>query len=78
MNNSRQTSWDTIFSSVFYHSKNEQVETPTKAGQVEKLSDAEQSHQFDDFSRGTGRSSPIPLPVHLPSIFTGREELFYQ
>nr|ABD28651.2 Cystinosin/ERS1p repeat [Medicago truncatula] len=54
------------------------VETPTKAGQVEKLSDAEQSHQFDDFSRGTGRSSPIPLPVHLPSIFTGREELFYQ
>lgn len=57
---------------------NEQVETPTKAGQVEKGSDAEQSHQFDDFSRGTGLSSPIPLPVHLPSIYTGREELFYQ
>jgi len=52
--------------------------TPTKAGQLEKVSDAEQGHQFDDFSRGTDLSSPIPLPVHLPSISTGREELFYQ
>ncbi|CAK8542984.1 unnamed protein product [Lathyrus sativus] len=49
------------------------VETPTKAEHVEKISDAEQSHGFDDFSL----SSPIPLPRHLPSISTGRE-LFYQ
>ncbi|KAK2363135.1 PQ-loop repeat family protein / transmembrane family protein [Trifolium repens] len=54
------------------------VETPTKAGQVEKVSDAEQSHEFDDFGKGTGLSSPIPLPEHPPSIFTGREDLFYQ
>lgn len=52
---------------------NEQVETPTKAGHVEKVSDAEQSHEVDDFSL----SSPIPLPARLPSISTGRE-LFYQ
>ncbi|CAI8613742.1 unnamed protein product [Vicia faba] len=53
------------------------VETPTKAGHVEKVSDAEQRHEFDDFSRGVDPSSPIPLPAHLPSISTGRE-LFYQ
>ncbi|CAJ2671866.1 probable vacuolar amino acid transporter YPQ3 isoform X2 [Trifolium pratense] len=49
------------------------VETPTKAGQVEKVSDAEQSHEFD-----AELSSPIPFPEHPPSIFTGREDLFYQ
>ncbi|XP_045793617.1 lysosomal amino acid transporter 1-like isoform X2 [Trifolium pratense] len=48
------------------------VETPTKAGQVEKVSDAEQSHEFD-----AELSSPIPFPEHPPSIFTGREDLFY-
>ncbi|GAU21771.1 hypothetical protein TSUD_328960 [Trifolium subterraneum] len=57
---------------------NEQVETPTKAGQVEKVSDVEQSHEFDDFNKDTDLSSPIPFPEHPPSIFTGREDLFYQ
>lgn len=64
---------NTVFSSVFCHCMNEQVETPTKAGPVEKVSDAEQSHEVDDFSL----SSPIPLPARLPSISTGRD-LFYQ
>ncbi|XP_058737796.1 probable vacuolar amino acid transporter YPQ2 [Vicia villosa] len=60
--------------SIYYgyiYKRQLKVETPTK------VSDAEQSHEFDDFSRGAVLSSPIPLPAHLPSISTGRE-LFYQ
>ncbi|XP_061355973.1 uncharacterized protein LOC133300444 [Gastrolobium bilobum] len=59
------------------HSKHGQVETPTKAELVKKASDAEQSNGFDDFNRGTGLSSPIPLPARPQRISTGRE-LFYQ
>ncbi|RDX90864.1 Ypq1, partial [Mucuna pruriens] len=59
------------------HSKHEQVETFTKVGQVEKGSDAEQSIQVGDSNRGTGLSSPIPLPTRPLRISTGRE-LFYQ
>lgn len=62
---------------MFYHFKDEQVETQTKVGQVEKVSDAEKSNEFDDFNRGTGLSSPIPLPAHSLRISTGRE-LFYR
>ncbi|XP_027188915.2 vacuolar histidine transporter YPQ3 [Cicer arietinum] len=49
------------------------VETPTKAEQVEKVSNEFYEQRHDDFGRGTGRSSPIPLP----NISTG-SELFYQ
>ncbi|KAL2565207.1 hypothetical protein AAZV13_19G093150 [Glycine max] len=53
------------------------VETFTKVGQLEKASDAEQSIQVDGSNRGTGLSSPIPLPARPQRISTGRE-LFYQ
>ncbi|KAL5154679.1 putative vacuolar amino acid transporter YPQ3 [Glycine soja] len=52
------------------------VETFTKVGQLEKASDAEQSIQVDGSNRGTGLSSPIPLPARPQRISTGRE-LFY-
>jgi len=55
----------------------QQVETFTKVGQLEKASDAEQSIQVDGSNRGTGLSSPIPLPARPQRISTGRE-LFYQ
>nr|KYP64049.1 putative membrane protein YOL092W family [Cajanus cajan] len=53
------------------------VETFTKAGQVDKASDAEQTIEFDNSYRGTNPSSPIPLPARPRRISTGRE-LFYQ
>ncbi|CAL0322863.1 unnamed protein product [Lupinus luteus] len=63
------------------HSKLEQVETPTNVGQSNsgegKASDGEENNGFDDYSTGTGRSSPIPFPEHPQGISTGRE-LFYQ
>ncbi|XP_019457557.1 PREDICTED: probable vacuolar amino acid transporter YPQ1 [Lupinus angustifolius] len=63
------------------HSKHEQVETPTNVAQSnrgeEKASDGEESNVFDDYNKGTGRSSPIPFPAHPRGISTGRE-LFYQ
>ncbi|KAK7286629.1 hypothetical protein RJT34_21765 [Clitoria ternatea] len=59
------------------HSNNEQVETSAKVGLLEKASDAEQSIEFGDLKKGTGLSSPIPLPSHPRRISTGRE-LFYQ
>lgn len=59
------------------YKKQLKVETFTKAGQVDKASDAEQTIEFDNSYRGTNPSSPIPLPARPQRISTGRE-LFYQ
>ncbi|XP_061370502.1 uncharacterized protein LOC133313184 [Gastrolobium bilobum] len=57
------------------------IETPTNAGQsksgMEKVNDADQSNEFDDFNTRIGLTSPIPLPALTQNNSTGRQ-LYYQ